>query len=168
MNILDVQNVHDNILVVQQLKFDTGDVVERIKRPATVVGICHDNVNDAVMLIKAHPCGSMMDSEHFPTAVVNNGKPSHEVLQRAIEESTGATVKAVQYVQSYMDSPDFSYSPVQLFYVNFDSRTVEPTENIRLTTGKELYQEVTSGEHNDINVIHGAHYLKMMHNNLIK
>lgn len=168
MNILDAQNVYDNIIVVQQLKIDTDKVVERIKRPATVVGICHDNVNDVVMLIKSYSYGSMMESQHFPSATASSQQDAHKAIQVSIEETTGATVKSVQFITSYMDAPEYSYAPVQLFYVNFDSRTVVENDNVVLTTGKVLYNEVTQGLHNDINVIHGAHYLKMMHNNLIK
>lgn len=168
MNILDVQNVHDEILVVQQLRLDNGETVERIKQPAKAVGICHDPVNDVVMLIKDYSYGSMMEAKHLPTATLNEHQSSHVALQKAIESSTGALVKSVSYVTSYMEAPEYSYAPTQVYYVTFDSRSVLDNEDVVLTTGKLLFEAVNAGEHNDMNVIYASHYLKMLHNNLIK
>lgn len=167
MEILDVQNVYDNILMVQKVTTDEVEI-ERIKRPAKVVGICHDPVNDVVMMLKSYNYGSMMEAKHFPATNAKQSQAPNETLKDAIELATGAQVKAVQHITSFMASPDFSYAPTQLFYVTFDSRSVMDNEDVVLTTGKELYRQVVDGEHSDIQVIFGAHYLKMMHNNLIK
>lgn len=167
MNILNAQNVYDNVVVVQQVETDEG-VVERVKQPMTLVGICHDPVNDTVMLIKDTPNGSLMDSERFPTVTGTFAKASNNVIQDYIESTTGVTVKAVEFIQDYMASPDLAYAPVQLFYVTFDSRTAEESDSTRLTTGKNLWGEVSKAAHSDINVIMGSHYLKMLHHSLIK
>lgn len=168
MNILNAQNVYDNVVVVQQLELDDGHKVERVKQHLTVVGICHDPVNDTVMLVKGTPEGSLMDTEMFPTLTGTFTQPTNKSIEDYIESTTGASVKAVEYMQDYMASPELAYAPVQLFYVTFDSRTVEPSDSIRLTTGKELWSEVTHSQHRDINVILGSHYLKMLHHNLIR
>lgn len=167
MNILDVQNVYDNIIVVQKVKTDTAEV-ERIKRPAKVVGLCHDPVNDVVMLVKSYDYGSLMESQHFPSVSARKHQAPNETLQDAIELATGALVKSVAYITNFMEAPEYSYAPTQFYYVSFDSRSVLDNEDVVLTTGKELYRQVTEGDHMDLQVIFGAHYLKMMHNNLIK
>lgn len=166
--ILNAQNVYDNVVVVQQVEMDSGHLIERIKQPLTVVGICHDPVNDTVMLIKEVPEGSLMDTERFPTLSGTFVHSTDKSIQAYIESTTGVQVKSVEYIQDYMDAPDVAYAPTQVFYVTFDSRTVEPSETIRLTTGKELWAEVAHAAHIDVNVILGAHYLKMLHHNLIK
>lgn len=168
MQILEAQNVHDEILVVQQLRFEDGNVVERIKQPARALAICHDPVNDVVMLSKSYDYGSMRESKHLPSVTLCGSKPSHEALQEALEKTTGALVKSVGYVTSYMEAPEFAYAPTQVFYVTFDSRSVLDNEDVVLTTGKALFDAVQAGEHDDINVIYASHYLKMIHNNLIK
>lgn len=165
MNILNAQNVYDNVVVVQQLELDDGNIVERIKQVPTMIGICHDPVNDTVMLIKETPEGSLMESEGFPHV---SGAITNESLKDHIESTTGALVKSMEFVQDYMADPEIAYAPTQIYYVTFDSRTVEPKDSIRLTTGKELWYEVSKAKHSDINVILGAHYLKMLHYNLIK
>lgn len=168
MKILEAQNIYDEVLVVQQLRLDDGTVVERIKQPTRALGICHDPVNDVVMLVKDYSYGSMRESKHLPSVTLTDGTPSNEALQSAIEKTTGALVKSVSYVTSYMEAPEYSYAPTEVFYVTFDSRTVMDNEDIVLTTGKSLFEAVSLGEHDDMNVIYGSHYLKMLHNNLIK
>lgn len=167
MDILDVQNTYDSVLVVQKVTMKDR-IVERIKQPLRVVGICHDPVNDKVMLFNTHPDGSLMPSQRFPSAYVRGQIPSHEVIKEGITLATGALVKSAEFVNSYMEGQDYAYAPVHVFYVTFDSRTVEEAENIRLTTAKELYREVQQGVHNDPAVISGAQYLKMKHHSLIK
>ncbi|AHK11885.1 hypothetical protein CHOED_025 [Vibrio phage CHOED] len=145
----------------------TGEV-ERIKCQAKAIGICHDPVNDMVMLFKVTPGGSLMETQRFPQVNAMTFTPVNETLKSGIELATGTTIKSVQFLQSYMEGPDVTYTPCQVFYVTFDSRLVEPSDNIRLLTAKQLYQEVQQGLHDDMAVIYGAHHLKMLHHNIIK
>lgn len=167
MEILDVQNVYDNVLVVQKVT-TTERTVERIKQPLKVVGICHDPVNDKVMLFHMHPDGSLIPTQRFPSAYAHGNTPSNEVISEGVQLATGALVKSAEFVESHLEGPEYAYAPVHVYYVAFDSRTVEETDVIRLTTAKELYKEVQQGLHNDPAVISGARYLKMRHHNLIK
>lgn len=167
MDILDVQNVHDNVLVVQRVTMKDR-VVERIKQPLKVIGVCHDPVNDKVMLLHTHPDGSLIPTQRFPSAYVRGQIPSHEVITEGVKLATGALVKSAEFISSYLESPEYAYAPVHVYYVTFDSRTVEESDSIRMTTAKELYKEVSNGLHRDPAVISGAQYLKMRHHNLIK
>lgn len=167
MDILDVQNVYENIITVQQLRTQSG-TVERVKYHTRLVGICHDPVNDTVMLVKQPLNGSMMVTDRFPVIFQMNCVTHHESLMQGIQLATGASVKSASFITTIMDLPEVAWAPTHLYYVTFDSRTVEPQEGVRLLTAKELYQEVANGQHNDLGVVYGAHYLKMMHHNIIK
>lgn len=168
MDILDVQNVYENIITVQKVVTNSTGEIERVKCQAKAIGICHDPVNDMVMLFKGTPSGSLMETYRLPQINAMTYTPVNETLKAGIELATGAIVKSTQYLQRFMEGPDVTYAPASIYYVTFDSRTVEPQDNIRLITAKELYKEVQDNIHDDMAVIFGAHYLKMKHHNLIK
>lgn len=168
MEILDVQNMYDNVLVVQQVKM-TDRTVERIKQPLKLVGVCHDPVNDKVMLLNVEPDGSLMSSQRFPSLYLRHSNtPDNDYLKAGIQLATGAHVKSVEFIHRHMEAQDYAYAPVHVYYVTFDSRTVEESDAVRLTTAKELFKEVSEGNHFDMATVFGSHYLKMRHHNLIK
>lgn len=168
MNIQSIRNAYQGDITVQAIELQSGEVKERIKEPTRLVGICHDPVNDTILIVYDNCIGSMMRQERFPTFPLKSQRPAHESLMESISEATGATVKSAQFISTFMATPEIAWAPVQLYYVTFDSRTVQDNENVRLTTAKELFQEVKDGIHDDIGLIFGAHYLKMLHHNLIK
>lgn len=166
-SILDVQNVYDNILTIQQIHMSNGEEVERIKRPTKVISICHDPVNDMVMLVRKYEYGAMMGIESFPTFQQESYVALHDTIKNQLE-AEGITVKGSRHLFGYMESHDIAWEPVEVYYTTFDSRDVQESTKVRLLTAKALYQEVIEGNHNDMGVTYGAHFLKMMHHNLIK
>jgi hypothetical protein len=168
MNPTNIRTAYQGSIVVQSVEFEDGKTVERIKEPTRLVGICHDPINDTVMIVFDDCTGSMMRQERFPTYPVKSHMPASESLAASIQEATGATVKSTQFISTFMATPEIAWAPVQMYYVTFDSRTVTDNRDIKLITAKELFQEVREGIHDDIGLIFGAHYLKMMHHNLIK
>lgn len=173
MELLDIKNVYEGQLKVQQIKVKKNDVVEtyeRTIREPQVVGICHDPVNDSIMLIESYHMGAMGILQEFPNIHVDSSEIPHEALEKYIKETTGAFVKSSTYLHRYNSLPSICYAPVEIYYCTYNSRSVKPqcdVPKIVTKTAKELIREVESGLQNDINVIYAAQYLKLLHNKLI-
>lgn len=177
-----VEKLYEGFLEIQgvTMKNDEGDtkVFERCKAPTGVVGICHDPINDMVMLVEQYRVGAMRNMIEFPAGLVEDDESLTQAITREIKEETGCDIKSASLVQDYMSSPSTDYAPVYLFYCTFDSRQANhgqefvtgPFESttIHMMPAKQLIREVSDGVHKSSPVIMGAQYLKLLRHNLEK
>lgn len=171
MKLKKVQSIHKGQLEVQEVSLETpeGTLVtkERTKREPHVVAICHDVINDLVMLVNTYRVGAMKTMLEFPEGPVRDFETSLAAIERNVIELTGIQVKSSQNLQEYMENPDSQYAPTTLFYCTFDSRDAVEGD-VELIPGRELIKQVENGEHDSVGVILGAQYLKLLRNRLVK
>lgn len=182
MKPIKVEPLYDGFLAIQGVTMQNaaGDtkVFERCKSHTGVVGICHDPVNDTVMLVEQYRVGAMRNMIEFPAGIVEEDETLTQAISREIFEETGCEIKSATLIQDYMASPSTDFAPVYVFYCTFDSRQAvdgrlfrtSPFEDttVVLKTAKELIWEVQENKHASVPVIMGAQYLKLLRHNLVK
>lgn len=182
MKPIKIEKLYEGAIALQGVTMQNDDedtmLFERVRLDTSVVGICHDPVNDTVMLVKQYQVGAMRSMVGFPTVKVEGEETLTDAVTRGVQEATGCEIKSASLIQDYMASPNMNFAPVYVFYCTFDSRqatngatyghtTFAPTEVV-LKTAKELIWEVQENKHNSVGVIMGAQYLKLLRHNLVK
>ncbi|WFZ78513.1 hypothetical protein MQM1_030 [Aeromonas phage vB_AsaP_MQM1] len=179
MKVVSITNIYQGFCKVQKVTLENPEgqqfEAERVIRKPAVLAICHDPINDKVMLVQQYRVGAMRTLIEWPGGLVNEDELEHQAVAREVLEETGVEVKSVTHLFSYLASPGLQMEPVQIFYCTFDSREVEERlmqgEGMELTQvvlkgAKELIREVERGEHCSLPVITGAMHLKMMHHRI--
>lgn len=177
-----VESLYKGFIEIQgvTMQNDDGDtkVFERVKCGTAVVGICHDPINDIVMLVTQYRIGTMTPVIEFPAGMVDDDETLTKAITREIKEETGCDIKSATLIQDYMSAPGTDYAPTYVFYCTFDSRqAVHESEHVTspfettkviLKTAKELIYEVSDNQHVSVPVIIGAQYMKLLRHNLIQ
>lgn len=182
MKPISVQTLHNGFLKLQEIIVENskGETkpFERIIHSPAVIALCHDPINDMVMLVEQYRYGAMMPMSEFPAGLIDKGEQASQAVAREVLEETGAEIKSATLLQEYMAMPGSLHAPMSLFYCTFDSRTVEDGDvletnsfertTVRLVGAKELIREVEGNQHNSGPVIMGAQYLKLLHRGLVR
>lgn len=182
MQIKSVSTLHRGFLKVQGLLVEALNgaerTFERIVHSPVVIGICHDPINDQIMLVEQYRYGAMMNMKEFPAGCVDRGEEPHKALAREVLEETGVELKSSTLIYDAMSMPGSMLAPMSIFYVTFDSRMVEegkvlhtsPFEatKVNLMGAKQLIREVENNQHQSLPVIIGAQYIKLLHRGLVK
>lgn len=178
----NIKTLHRGFLKVQLLTVenDKGNSrdFERVVHSPAVVGICHDPINDQILLVEQYRYGAMQEMLEFPAGLIDKGEQAHQAVVREIWEEAGVNAKSATLINEYMSMPGSLHAPMSVFYVTFDSREVEDgticetsefeKTKVVLKTAKELIREVEANQHPSVPVIIGAQYLKMLHKGLVK
>lgn len=182
MKPINVKTLHKGFLKLQAVTLENsqGETkdFERIIHNPCVVGVCHDPINDMVLLVEQYRYGAMMPMHEFPAGLIDKGEEAHEAITREVLEETGAALKSAQLIQSYMPMPGSMYAPTSLFYCTFDSRAVEDgavltsgafeETKVNLISAKQLIREVEANMHDSAPIVMGAQYLKLLHRGLVR
>lgn len=182
MKPIKVTTLHQGFLKVQEILMENpnGDqkYFERILHQPAVVGLCHDPINDKVLLVHQFRVGAMQELLEFPAGLIDKGEEAHSAILREILEETGVVAKSATLLHEYMPLPGSCYAPISLFYVTFDSRdvvdgdifTTSPLEvtTVVLKNAKEIIREVEDNKHQSAPIIMGSQYLKLLHRGLVK
>lgn len=183
MHPIKLQTLHRGFIQLQQVTLETPEGsqkdFERIVHRPAVIGLCHDPINDKVMLVQQYRVGVMGEMTEFPAGLVDKGEDAHKAIAREIQEETGAVIKSATLLHEYNALPGSCSAPMALYYVTFDSRDIEDGKTFTDDSGferttvilkgaKELIREVESNRHSSAPVIMGAQYLKLLHRGLVK
>lgn len=181
MKLKKIETLYKGFMEIQGVTFENDEgerkVFERCKCKPGAIAICHDPINDTVMLVKQYRVGAMQSLLEFPAGIVEDGEEAHQAVAREVLEETGCYIKSSTMIQEYMSSPSTDYSPVSIFYCTFDSRQAEqkvfttgPFESteVVLYRAGDLIREVEDMAHPSVPVIIGAQYLKLLRHKLIK
>jgi 8-oxo-dGTP pyrophosphatase MutT (NUDIX family) len=182
MKPVKVNTIHDGFLKVQQITLENPEgsqkVFDRVLHKPVVVGVCHDPITDKVLLVSQFRVGSMRTTVEFPAGIVDTGEQPHAAVVRELLEETGVVAKSATLLHEFMPMQGSVFAPVSMFYITYDSRTVEYGQVFKgndfeettaiIKSAKELIREVQDNQHQSAPIIIGAQYLKMLHKGLIK
>lgn len=182
MKPIKVNTLHTGFLKVQEITVENPQgsqkIFERVVHKPAVIGLCHDPINDKVMLVSQYRLGAMRHMLEFPAGLIDKGEDAHQAVARELLEETGVEAKSTTLLHEYMPLPGSCFAPMAMFYVTFDSRDV--VDGAVFTTGefeattvvlkgaKELIREVEDNQHMSAPIIMGAQYLKLLHRGLVK
>lgn len=180
MKITGISTAYKGFCSVQHVTVEKEDgsthTMERVVRKPAVIAVCHDPINDQVMLVEQYRFGAMQNVVEWPAGLVDEGEEEHMAVLREVLEETGVIAKSATLLYSYLASPGLQWEPIQVFYVTFDSREVESgvvfegegleSTRVIIKSAKELIKEVEQNKHKSLSVIAGAQYIKMLHHRL--